>query len=86
MVNRGEFVVNIWLRDGTETALENGTGFWGLFCDGNKCCLPGTKNKQRHDKYGDPSLRSRMTTKTSNGNSNSNRKQQQQQQPQIPMG
>jgi hypothetical protein len=33
MVNRGEFVVKTWLRNDGFIGLNNGTGFWDLFCD-----------------------------------------------------
>jgi hypothetical protein len=69
MVNRGEFVVKTWLRDDGFIGLNNGTGFWDLFCDSDrksdwKAALGITKTNKRNDKYRDPSLRSRMTTKT----------------------
>jgi hypothetical protein len=33
MVNRGEFVVKTWLRNDGFIGLNDGTGFWDLFCD-----------------------------------------------------
>jgi hypothetical protein len=70
MVNRGEFVVNIWLRDGRFIGLKNGTGFWGLFFDRKsdwKAALGIDKNKQeqRQQRQMRGSFASlRMTTKT----------------------